>query len=178
MKTNFFLTSLIIVLFSITANSQITKGNWMVGGDGSFYSFTTERAGYENTHSTSVRINPNINYFIIDKLAIGIKIGTSFNRYSTSLGVNPVVRYYFLKPNKMFNLFSEASFGYSKNFSKNIKNYYSNGFTLKTGSVVFLNQSVGLEFGIEYIQGEDGLNDNISKTIIAAFGLQIHLEKK
>lgn len=167
----------IALAFTVTTNAQITKGNWMFGGDATFYSFITEREEQETSRSTSITVNPNINYFVIDKLAVGLKIGTSFNKNNTSLGISPVARYYFLDTDKIFNIFTEASFGYGINIPKERDSYSSTGFTTKLGGVVFLNQSVGLEFGINYRRGKDGLNNNIYNTIKVAFGLQIHLEK-
>ncbi len=150
----------------------------MFGGDATFYSFITEREVQETSRSTSITVNPNINYFVIDKLAVGLKIGTSFNKNNTSWAIGPVARYYFLDTDNIFNIFTEAGFRYGRNIPKGgINSSSGTGYTAKLGMVAFLNQSVGLEFGINYDRAKDNSDNNIYNTIKVAFGLQIHLEK-
>jgi len=184
MKTNFFLTSLIIVLFSITANSQITKGNWMVGGDGYYSSSKSGRVDgsgeYTPWHFT---INPNIGYFLKNKLVAGTVLDMKFSNFSGRYLLSPFVRYYFLKPDKVYNVFSSINAGYGFISSKNNQgNTVVSDFGLKVGGVVFLNSIVGLEFSINYSKTyqenikndfRTGKRDNIN----IGFGLQIHLEK-
>jgi len=170
---------LTILLTTISAKSQITKGNWMFGGDATFYSFTTERKGLENLHSTNITINPNISYFVIDKLAVGLKIGTSFQKNNTSWAIGPVARYYFLETDKIFNLFTEASFKYGRNIPKGRNSTTGTSYNAKVGIVAFLNKSVGLEFGIDYNRAKDHSNNNVVyNTLKVAFGFQIHLKNK
>ena len=176
MKTILF-TLLASILLSINVTSQITKKNWMLGSDATLYHLITEREGYEDYLSTSVTINPNISYFVIDKLAVGLKIGTSFNKNNTSWAIGPVARYYFLETNKIFNIFTEASFRYGRNIPKGgIDSSSGTGFSTKISMVAFLNQSVGLEFGINYDRSKNSSINDIYNTLKVAFGLQIHLE--
>ena len=54
--------------FYNNANCQITKDNWMVGGNGSFI-FTSSNTSSPNTKATTTNVTlaPNIGYFFIDK---------------------------------------------------------------------------------------------------------------
>jgi hypothetical protein len=98
MKTLFFF---IVLTHSLTLNAQITKGHWLVGGDASFLSSKTESEINGNTSETSfLIITPNIGYFFIDKLAVGLDLQFSFvdpgkSVNSQSYGFNPFLRYYF-----------------------------------------------------------------------------------
>ena len=59
-----------ILLSTITANAQITKGNWMVGGTGNFSSYESKyiNNGNEVTNKgIGTNISPNIGYFFINK---------------------------------------------------------------------------------------------------------------
>jgi hypothetical protein len=90
------------ILFTVSANSQITKGNWMVGGDASYdnskvFDTNNEIIGSGN----SIRIFPNIGYFIIDKFALGLNGNFNYGKSNGSpsnvgYGGGPFARYYFL----------------------------------------------------------------------------------
>lgn len=56
---------------NMTANAQITKGNWMVGGIGNFYSAQLKNSNNMTDNSIGVELRPNLGYFIIDKFAFG-----------------------------------------------------------------------------------------------------------
>ena len=178
MKTNFLITSLIIVFFTLTANSQIAKSNWMVGGDGN-YSIHT----YNGVGLISLSINPDIGYFIKDKLVIGsnlnyIYYGSSERSSSRTIGIGVFTRYYFLKPQKTFNLFSQVHYNYN-----NYKSYTASSSTnfhkygVKSGAVVFFTNSVGLEVSIQY-DNSISSNSTNSTYLIGNIGFHIHLEKK
>jgi len=176
MKTNFFLTSIIIVLFSITANSQITKGNWMVGGD-AYYSYDK----YNSTSETwSIYFSPNVGYFFLDKLAVGIKPTFGIAKKSKAgYGIDVFTRYYFLKSTKIINFFIEPKGGISYSKSRGGDSINSYNYGIKAGQALFLNQSVALEFFMDY-NNRAGSYKNIksnSQRIFFGFGLQIHLEK-
>ena len=178
MKTYFYL-SFIVLFFSLTANSQITKGNWMVGGDGSYYRHT-----YNGVSLISFSINPDIGYFIKDKLVIGsnlnyIYYASSERSTSTSrtIGAGVFTRYYFLKPQKIFNLFSQIHYNYS-NFKSYTASSSSNfhKYGVKSGAVVFFTENVGLELSLQYDYSSS--KSFTSTYLIGNIGFHIHLEKK
>ena len=112
---------IISVLFTLTANSQITKGNWLMGGNASI-SYTKSIPKQTNTYlnsaegkTFSILLQPNIGYFVVDKFAIGLKLGVtntyptnqSFQINQTQFSISPFLRYYLLKTDKPFNIFVE-----------------------------------------------------------------------
>lgn len=175
-----------IVLFSIASNAQITKGNWMVGGNGSFSSTsyeTTNSDGSTNKGKVSqLAVFPNIGYFIVNNFACGL----SGNFYlslpengvnSTSFGGGPFVRYYFLKPEKKINILSQVSYYYASN-SDSPKSY-NRGYNFKAGPVFYINRIVGLELTMDYNNSKisNPYNDTTRKDFTVSLGLQIHLKK-
>ena len=108
MKTNFLLTSLVIVLFSLTVNSQITKGNWMVGGEGVIrgYKFSNE-----DKYTFNAELFPKSGYFILDKLAVGGEIGVFIDRGNLYSSFVPFSRYYLLNEEKIVIPYVEAGIG-------------------------------------------------------------------
>jgi hypothetical protein len=176
-------TASFILLCTITANAQVTKGNWMVGGNANFSSSKSESTFNNDTVITkgsALAISPTLGYFIIDKLALGL--GGSFvlslptgGSSSNGYGFGPFARYYFLKPEKTINILTQISYGYFKNSSGSD----GDNFSIKAGPVVYFNSSVGLEFLVDYTVNTYNNQDVTSKTsgINVGFGLQIHLEK-
>ena len=182
MKTYFYL-SFIVLFFSLTANSQITKGNWMVGGDGSYSSFRSRKVDGSGKFSPfSIRVNPNIGYFFKDKMAVGVSLEMGFGERDFHVLMSPFFRYYFLKQDKIINIFSSINAGYGKRFNYSFNNNYNlSKLGIKTGSVIFLNENIGLEVFADYslnyyqyanILGRTGYVDYIKIGV----GFQIHLE--
>ena len=52
-----------LLLFSIAAKSQITKRNWMIGGNANFSFENNESNGTNGSKRTSINLSPNIGYF-------------------------------------------------------------------------------------------------------------------
>lgn len=187
MKTLFFF---LVLTFSLTLNAQITKGNWMVGGDGSFTSSiatSEDSSGNEiESKGTGLRLNPNIGYFFADKFAFGLDTSINYsnpqgnNNSNWSLGLGPFVRYYFLENDKRINLFGEANYIFSTSLSEQNNDLKSSAIGFSLGSVLFFNSSVGLELSLNYtdstVKRKGSANSN-SKDIFVGLGFQIHLEK-
>lgn len=173
------------ILFTISANSQITKGNWMVGGSGSFKSTTSEtiKTGSKDKY-TYLEISPNIGYFFIDKMAAGIKTSFYYNpyegAYNIGFGIGPYLKYYILKPEKLVNVFIQGNYLYYENNNNSdavgYDKFTSYSYGVKAGPVIYFNDSIALELALEY------LSDNRNKTLIdntflMTIGFQIHLIK-
>ncbi len=97
--------SVALLFVGTVSQAQITKGNWMVGGDAFFSSATNKDAnGSVEQSSTQLLFRPNLGYFFIDRLVGGL--GTSFgfsringeNNPNEGINLRPFLRYYFLKP--------------------------------------------------------------------------------
>jgi hypothetical protein len=179
----FFLATL---LFSGFANAQITKGNWMVGGSGSFtnYKSTFENNNTEITQTgNGMRLSPDLGYFIIDKIALGTFLSFGYsnpsgdNNNSHGFGISPFVRYYFRKSDKMINPFLQTSYGFSEGKSESGGTNKSNGYNIKGGSAIFFNSSVALELTVEYDSSKYNSNSKSNNCTIG-IGFQIHLEKE
>jgi len=183
MKKRLFIT-IITFIFSYTMQSQITKGNWMVGGSGSYTHMSVDNdngTGYKNSRLT---IKPNIGYFIKDKFVVGSSLGyyrdksIDFDSYNKNYSIGLFTRYYFLKPDKIFNLFTQIHYDriFFETKSSNLVKGYGNKYGLKVGQVIFFNSSIGLEFSVGYEKEIYKLNttDNINVSV----GFQIHLENK
>jgi hypothetical protein len=183
---NLFITTL--VLFAITTNAQITKGNWMVGGNASFSFHKTQKEdGSSSSDYSIIQFSPNVGYFIISKLSVGTLFDYSrtkstyqgFGSTSKSSRLGPFVRYYILKPEKDFNFFIEPSYNFS--VSKN-NGYKDTSLSSKFGGVYFLNSSVGFECFFKYSLTKYKYNstlisDSTDKGFLIGLGFQIHLEK-
>ena len=173
------------MLISISTTAQITKGNWMVGGNASYNSNTNSLNDSQAVKSSTIIVNPNFGYFLFDKFASGIKTGfiTYFRKDSpdeTGYNFGPYLRYYFLKQDKVVNLFLEGNYFYGKYNTVNSAVTNSYGFT--AGPVIFLNSSVAIELGLNYsklVSKQDiGFNQkNDQSNFNVLIGFQIHLEK-
>ena len=174
----------IALAFTLTTNAQITKGNWMFGGSGS-YTYRNIDTGVGGSKTSVLTIKPNAGYFIKDKFVIGSSM--SYYKYKTLQGIGSYVknygaglfsRYYFLKTENTINIFSQVHFEkifYEHNAGGTVNTGNGYIYGAKLGQVVFLNSSVGLEFSVGYektITGQDFTED-----IIIGIGFQIHLEK-
>ena len=182
----------IVFGMTLTVNAQITKGNWMVGGD-AFYSSTTYKyEADEDTEAGSdrfyeIRINPNVGYFFIDKLAAGLQVNIFFNDNNPGgntsaknhgYGLSPFMRYYFLNQEERINVFAQANYSvrFGEKYAKDNAIDWS-GYGLQAGTVLFFNQSVGLELSLKYTSNTQKSNDLKINTLLVGLGFQIHLEK-
>ena len=180
MMTKSILFFFIAFIFCGHADSQITKGNWLVGGNANF-SLQQEMLNQSNITGFSINAAPDIGYFIIDKFAAGAKTKLSYRFIklngpvdkSTYLGFGPFLRYYFLSTSNRINIFAESAYQYSVDF----KGHSQNDFNFSAGPVIYFNTSVGLEFAFTY----DTFKGTISgpaNTFSFGIGFQIHLEKE
>lgn len=171
-----------LVLFTMSVKAQITKGNWMVGGNADF---STNKSS-DKSSSTVINLTPNVGYFFIDKLSVGTMINyylakskfeDANGKYET-LNLGPFIRYYILQNEKRTNFFIESSYNFSlKQDNKNTL------FASKLGVAVFLNSSVAFESFIKYSRYDFKYENNIlpdsyTNGLSFGIGLQIHLIKE
>ena len=160
---------------AFTSNAQIEKGNWMMGGSGSFGSYKTQSLGLEEK-GTYLNLYPNIGYFFIDKLVVGANaLLNAQRRLDTGFGIGPYIRYYYLEKEKTINVFSELSYYFQTSDGKYSAKFET--FNIKAGTVFFLNSSVGIEIALNYSNKKSN-QDYQSNGIYLGAGFQIHLEKK
>jgi len=171
-------------IFYHNADSQITKGNWMIGGAASFRSSDYERVPGFLSKQTLIQLSGEVGYFIIDKLALGLKPGydrtDTYNPHNivNTYSLGPFARYYFLPIDKYVNIFSELSYqhGIQKTNQTSFGNN-SNNFSGVGGLAVFFNSSVALEFTLGYSVYLYNYNSGRVKSVIAGIGFHFHLEK-
>lgn len=179
-----------ILLCTTSANSQITKGNWMVGGNGSFSNKEFYNNSFKNDKlkTSELSINANVGYFIIDKLQTGLRFGyddykiknvgtKDGDRYWVKYGA--YTRYYFLKPEKLINLYVDGEYFFRNNaFSSGQFEERQDGYSFSLGPTIFFNSSVAMELGINYSSAKFRvLNDATENNLQFRVGFQIFLEK-
>jgi len=172
---------LIALSFLFTLKAQITKHNWLVGGN-AIFSRQQEKLIGSDIKSTSIQINPNFGYFIVDKFSVGLRPGfgylnlktDTYHNKTTSWVVGPFVRYYFLSTTNRTNLIAETSYQYFSSSNGDSQNL----LLFSAGPVIFLNQSVGVELTANYKVFKTINTEISSKTFFIAIGLQVHLERE
>ncbi len=187
-----FLLILAASLFFSKSNGQITKGNWIVGGNANLL-YTNSKTETSDTKTTTIGLTPNIGYFIVDKFAGGVRLSfynsqikfgppnnnfTKFSNYS----IGPFIRYYFLQVDKQYNIITEITYQFGKekvetNNSSGV-NISKNNFTFSAGPVIYFNSSVGIEFLLNYSSSGNNINNGRSNSIGIGIGLQVHLQKE
>lgn len=184
------LTVLVLAVLSVSTkiNSQITKGNWLLGGNISFSSTSLKsEIGQKNTFFI-LQVAPDIGYFIADKFVAGLKVsisssgskatGTSVFGTQNDYNFGPFARYYFLSTEKQFNILTEGTYqyGFIGRGQQNTKTS-KNTFAIAAGPVIYFNSSVGLEFLIGYSTHKYVGFAGSNGTIQLGIGFHVHLEK-
>ncbi len=170
-KINLFLLAILFASIG-NLNAQTEQGKLLIGGQTGF-SFSSSNLevkadgnSFDLSKTTSLEFSPQIGYFVIDNLSLGIRLPIQYSRSKAerqdleiknlSLSVGPFVRYYFntatnLKP--YFN--GEVSFGSSKaeettgnSTSESSSSLLSYG--LGAGLGVFLNDQISFDVGLGY----------------------------
>jgi outer membrane protein len=192
-----FLGSFILLLFVFSVHGQTTRGTILIGGESNF-DLSTMNSKWKSddgsgTHGNIIRfgISPRIGFFIIDNLAVGVKLPIGFQFQedknndkfsSTSLGISPFLKYYFGTSN--IKPYLNGSIGFS---NMTMKDDPDIGATNKTtvgvfsyelggGFGVFLNDKVSLDIGIGYNYSsykEKENNDNNYRDIYSGIGLGV-----
>lgn len=192
------LTAIFGIFFCTCVHSQITKRNWLMGGNGGFSHSDETLIGNIQVKSNTIDLSPDIGYFFVDKLAGGVRINLNYQAIkssnakarTTTFLCGPFIRYYFLDNENRVNLFSEAAIQFytSKHKGTNNTGHYEklfdesgiNAYTFSAGPAIFLNSSVALELALSYQRIPlQALNNNTEQnTISFKIGFQIHLEKE
>lgn len=186
------LVSLAIFFSAFSGFAQINKGQFMVGGTGSFYNKKISRI-----ETTNFTLSPNGGYFFLDKLAVGLNanLGYTQTKYSINqkndskvYGVSPFIRYYVLPASNKINLFTQASYGWGKgvtSYSGSDNKYKVNttSFSFTAGPVFFITNNVAVELSLGYGQNNfrsnygTAANKSKEKNFQIGIGFQIHLGK-
>jgi hypothetical protein len=174
-----------LLFLSNSVTGQITKGNWLMGGNGSF---SHEKTTFSNGEivSTQIDLTPRIGYFVSDRFALGLLgnyrwVSSNSNNIKSSYsdyGIGPFIRYYFLSPENRTNVLIDGSGSYNgrgNSIISDIPGFIS--YSLLAGPVIFLNSSVGLELLLGYKGYKELKNETKSNGMNFSIGIQYHLER-
>lgn len=151
---------------------------------------STKNENTVNYQSTNFFISPNIGYFIINKLPIGLRVDFRFyNSKSQNLethlvntSISPFLRYYFLPLQRKVNVFIDVSYIHDKSKWSSDSNpgYFvkTRGYYFSGGPSIFLTDQIALEFTLGYKHTKSYDFGDIKETKFnSGLGLQIHLGK-
>lgn len=184
------ISAFLLLFVYFNANCQLLKGDWLAGGSGSFYSAKVNTLGI-TTRFSNIQLLPNFGYFFAEKVAVGIKAEISFNKDRASGPSNraavsnfylagPFLRYYILDPSNKVNLFVEGSYAYGILRNGGTQDRFTDKFSsyqFMAGPEIFLNSSVGVQFGFGYYHNKSLAIDQQRSDFRMSLGFQIHLEK-
>ncbi len=169
---------------------QFTKGKFIAGGS---FSATSNSYKYNDgsttSKSSSVSVNPQVGYFIVDNFAAGAGLSLSHSVYkapsgspsgelsSNNISFSPFVRYYIDK------FFGQATFelGSSKTKTDNTNfNFKNSGWSLSAGYAYLLNEHVAIEpqigYGTNYVKNDFG-NKTTNGNLFLKAGIQVYIGK-
>lgn len=184
--------ALSMLMYGFAATGQITKGNWMVGGNFSYSRQNSSGNDATNSIYRIIDIEANGGYFFYDKIAAGINLNTIFSKtkvtgregasVQNNYSAGSFMRYYFLHAENRINLFAGAGASYlfhtSESNGNNMGELQSLSYSFSAGTVIFLNTSVGVECLLAY-NNTDVLKFDIRNEVFQfKIGLQIHLKKE
>lgn len=177
------------LLLFITSNAQINQGQWLIGGNASLVSGNHGQPSLNNENYTAFNLSPVIGYFISDRFAGGVRIifskmhpvysSTGLPSVFHSNSVSPFLRYYFLEIGQMVNIFIDGAYVRTWVFTSpvDVKSKF-NGFSIRGGTEVFLNQYVGIEVALGYyhetLEGGSYLTNEFQSEV----GFNFHFGKK
>jgi outer membrane protein len=174
MKINrtLFATILLLAGFLFSSGLQaqtVSAGTWMLGGEAGFAS--TKVKDVDDSYNT-IYLNPNVGYFIMDNLGVGLRLGFQNNSFgdasSTGFGIGAMARYYVFQ-----GLFPQVGFMYNSFKVKDGPDAATDtDINLGLGYSFFLNNSVALEPQLYYNINSEEANGN---TLGLSIGLQIFL---
>ena len=181
------IVTLSLLIFFFASDAQITKGNWMIGGNAS-YSSTNYKSDFgSKTKFFDLQLIPHVGYFIADKIATGIaanivymgfNVDASTQATSTDFNLGPFIRYYLLSTEREFNIVTEATYQYGfAGGNVGSKKPRKNTFAFAAGPVIYFTNSVGLEFLIGYSTYKYTAFAGSDNSIRFGIGIQAHLEK-
>ena len=163
---------------------QVTKGNWLLSGNASFASQKNSSGATLRYNQTDLQISPAVGYFVIDKLAFGLRPTFTYGKNNlvssgqpqTIFALGPFVRYYLLQTERPFNIFADGSYAYTSLSQGSESRQHT--FSFAAGPVLYFNTTVGLEFTVGYSTTKVVNFSGSNNSIRIGLGLQIHLEKE
>lgn len=178
------------------AYTQISSGQFLSGGNIRFESVKENYFPDRTYKSTNLFVSPAIGYFVLNKLAGGLRVdlssyksnSTGVETRNTSTAISPFVRYYFLPVATKVNAFLDVGYLHSKTkwsrFTDPAYSYSdkSKGFQVLVGPSIFLTDQIALEFTLGYRHTKSSKSTALmeatkSTSFSSGLGLQIHFGK-
>ncbi len=178
---------------------QTSKGKWMIGSDAGI-SFASSTAKFEfdgaeldgKTTVSTITISPNVGYFIIDNLAVGLNWGFSSSKTefedagsdeefkTNTFSVFPGATYFFKSNNVAPYLGAGLGYLSVSNGDEDIQKFSGLGFNVRGGLAYFLSNSVSINIGVDFVSAtlsnkENSDFENKSNTFGGAIGFAIYL---
>ncbi|MEO7176666.1 MAG: outer membrane beta-barrel protein [Saprospiraceae bacterium] len=155
-----------LFLTEMASAQTVAQGAWMVGGSAGFSS--KKFKDVDGSH-TEISIAPNVGYFVIDNLGVGLAVAISSFKDTdedafTAWSLGPFVRYYVIA-----GLFPEIAMGINGNNVEGSETTLS--LRPAIGYSIFLNKSIALEPKLYYDLGLSDVNKDIGE-----FGLSIGIQ--
>lgn len=184
---------LILTLIFQQVNAQTEKGNWLLGGSGTFQYNYYKPSG----HTFLIQFYPKGGFFVAHNLVIGLMPSFDitlsgknssnivvYNYYSLSIG--PFARYYYPLSSNI-SLFAEGYFTYGRSFYK--PKIYTGDYNLYNwrvgpGVAFFLSPSVSLDASAGYRQNITTIknagikNTSKARMVDVQLGFSIYLSHK
>lgn len=141
--------------------AQTEKGNWLLGGSGSFQHLSQSN----NLTSSQIQLYPKGGLFVTNRLVVGfvpsvdISIVGKENRTSVTpntytLSIGPFARYYY-PVSSSISLFAEGYFTYGTDFKKPKSHFSSTdlyNWRIAPGAAFFLSPAASLDISVGYGQ--------------------------
>ena len=198
---------IVLTVSSGIAFSQTEKGTFLLGGTFSYERSVIDYANglLGNQNSRVFSMNPNISYFVIPKLAVGLTLplsrsnfeveNTQFENKTTtnSYAFGPQLRYYFNF--EKISVFTEISYAIGRSttegpfFSTDLGQVIDDKqitkierFRLGLGLTYFISKSVGVELLTTYLTedfdyDQEFVSDFENQSIRLELGLQVYFNR-
>lgn len=149
--------------------AQTTAGRIMIGGNIGYSTYADEKVSFGEPESKSLTINPQLGYFVVDNLAVGLEAGYFNQTYTNNdfltgeevetkvrtTSVSPFVRYYIPTENEKFSFYAQALVGItSTHVDREVdEENEGSGFQarLSPGFTYFLSEKWGLDLQLKGI---------------------------
>lgn len=183
MKKKLLVTAVIWLGVASFAFAQVEKGNWFLGGSSNLeFNSDKEKVKIDNTTNDRATyldfdFRPQIGYFVIDKLPVGIAMDISLDKTKDEINdwehtwndfiIGPFVRYYITDLDG-FMPFAEVSLGigagketsnYGGGSDEDVREYNAFNFKVGIGGTYFITENVGFDLFIGYRRNQNTYKD-------------------
>lgn len=174
-------------IFPYTVHSQTAKNNWLIGGLIEYQSTNYKSEAGSKSVGMTLKINPNVGYFILNRTAVGVKtrIGRSgYKQEDTNdwsiywdFNAGPFLRYYLMDNERRINVFAEGYYQHGFTQDNIRKLTTQNTYGIMAGPVLYFNSSVAIEFAIGFSTLKNSGFSGKNNSIFTGIGIQAYLEK-